>query len=64
MWAYLEVGAFDGINALIRDKKYCLSLSTTWGHSKKVAMYKWERKYSPETESNCTLILDFLVSKM
>lgn len=39
------------------------SLSASWGHSKRAAVYKLGRGLSLDTKSGSTLILDFLISR-
>ena len=52
----------NGINTLKRSReaRAFLSLPFEAGHNQKILIFKSERKFSPETKSVVTLILDFI----
>ena len=54
----------NGINALAKQDLSPLVSSAVWGHREKIAISEPGNELSPDPESFCALILDFLVSKL
>ena len=63
LWEMVRSGgwsAHNGISVLIKEiPEICLALSAIKGHMDKTAVYELGSRFSPDTKSASTLILDF-----